>query len=161
MHKHTTFDFIFKLRVESWDGVFNNSDVNLMFNSFLNTYLKIFYSSFPLIRSKSRNYSNNWITLGIKISCKRKRELFLLIRHSNTSTLKQHYKAYCKILVNVIKEGKRMTLDKRILKSNNKTKTTWNIINELLGKQHHTQETQKLTYLLTYLLHGAESFLRS
>ena len=38
-----------------------------------------------------------------------------------------------------------MTLNKRILKSNNKTKTTWNIINELLGKQHHTQETWKLT----------------
>jgi hypothetical protein len=48
-------------------------------------------------------------------------------------------------LVKVIKEAKRMTLNKRILKSNSKTKTTWNIINELLGKQLHTQETQKLT----------------
>ena len=38
-----------------------------------------------------------------------------------------------------------MTLNQRILKSNNKTKTTWNIINELLGKQHHPQETKKLT----------------
>jgi hypothetical protein len=38
-----------------------------------------------------------------------------------------------------------MTLNKRILKSNNKTKTTWNIINELFSKQHHIQETQKLT----------------
>jgi precorrin-2 methylase len=48
-------------------------------------------------------------------------------------------------LVNVIKEAKRMTLNNRILKSNNKTKTTWNIMNELLGKQHYTQETHKLT----------------
>jgi hypothetical protein len=48
-------------------------------------------------------------------------------------------------LVNVIKEEKRMTLNKRILKSLIKTKTTWNIINELLGKQHYTQETQKRT----------------
>ena len=38
-----------------------------------------------------------------------------------------------------------MTLNKRILKSNNKTNTTWNIINELLGKQHFTQDIQKLT----------------
>jgi hypothetical protein len=72
MDKHTILDFIFKLNNESWDGVFNNNDVNLMFNSFLNTYLKIFYSSFTLIKSKSSNYNNNWITLGIKISCKRK-----------------------------------------------------------------------------------------
>jgi hypothetical protein len=48
-------------------------------------------------------------------------------------------------LVNVIKEAMRMTLNKKILQSNNKTKTIWNIINELLGKQHHTQETKKLT----------------
>jgi len=151
MNKYTILDFIFKLSNESWDGVFNNNDVNLMFNSFLNTYLKIFYFSFPLIRSKSRNYSNNWITLGIKISCKQKRELFLLTRNINNSALKPHYKAYCKILVKVIKEAKRMTMNKRILKSNNKTKTTSNIISELLGKQHHTQETQKLTTEGTHL----------
>jgi len=122
-----------------------------MFNSFLNTYLRIFYSCFPLIRSKSRKHNNNWITLGIKKSCKRKRELFQLIRNSNNPALKQYYKVYCKILVNVIKEAKGMTLNKRILKSNNKTKTTWNIINELLGKQHFTQDIQKLTIEGTHL----------
>jgi hypothetical protein len=38
-----------------------------------------------------------------------------------------------------------MTFNKIISKSNNKTKTTWNIINELLGKQLSTQDIQKLT----------------
>ena len=60
-------------------------------------------------------------------------------------TLKQYYKAYCKILTRVIKEAKRMTLSERIFKSNNKIKTTWNIINELLGKQQSTQGIQRLT----------------
>jgi hypothetical protein len=48
-----------------------------MFNSFLNTYLKIFYSSFPIIRVTNRyeNQCKKWITQGIKISCKHKREL--------------------------------------------------------------------------------------
>ena len=44
-----------------------------------------------------------------------------------------------------VKEAKRMTYKTRILKSNNKSKTTWNIINELLGKQHSTNEIQKLS----------------
>ena len=57
--KHTILDFIYKLSNESWDSVFNNNDVNLMFNSFLNTYLRVFYSSFPPIRTKSRNHKNN------------------------------------------------------------------------------------------------------
>jgi hypothetical protein len=35
-------------------------------------------------------------------------------------------------------------LNKRILKSNNKTKTTWSIVNELLGKQHYTRGIQEI-----------------
>ena len=58
--------------------------------------------------------------------------------------MKQYYKVYCKILTKVIKDAKRMTLNKRIYKSNNKIKTTWNIINELLGKQQPLQSIQKL-----------------
>jgi len=50
--KYTISDFTFKLSNESWDSVFNNEDVNLMFNSFLNTYLRIFDSNFPFISKK-------------------------------------------------------------------------------------------------------------
>jgi hypothetical protein len=142
--KLTTLDFIYNLSNVAWDSVFDATDVNLMFNSFLNTYLRIFYSCFPLIRIKSSKYNNNWITIGIRTSCKRKRELFLLTRSSNNAALKQYYKVYCKILTKVIKDAKRMTLNKRIFKSNSKTKTTWNIINELLGKQQSMQGMQKL-----------------
>ena len=115
-----------------------------MFNSILNTYLRIFYSSFPLLRIKDRNYKNNWITSGIETSCKHKRELFLLIRNDNNPAMKHYYKKYCKILTQVIKEDKRMTLSKTILKSNNKSKTTWNIINELLGKQRPSQDIHEI-----------------
>ena len=48
---------------------------------------------------------------------------------------------------NVIKEAKRITYNRRILKSN----TTWNIINELLGKQQSTNVIKKLTIEGSYL----------
>jgi len=96
-------DFVHKLSNESWDSIFHGNDVNIMFSSFLNIYLRIFYSSFPPIRTKGRNDKNNWITLGIKTSCKCKRELLLLCRNSNSPELKEYYNTYCKILVNVIK----------------------------------------------------------
>jgi len=86
----------------------------------------------------------SWITLGIKTSCKRKRQLFLLNRNNNNPALKKYYKTYCKILAKVIKEAKRLSYNNRILKSDNKVKTTWNIINELSGKQHSTNVIQKL-----------------
>jgi hypothetical protein len=43
-------DFLTKLSYETWDIIFSKDDINNMFNSFLDYYLKIFYSSFPLKR---------------------------------------------------------------------------------------------------------------
>ncbi len=143
MDKFAISDFIFKLSSESWEDVFDSNDVTLMFNKFLNTHLNIFHSSFPIVRSTTKNYVNNRITPGIKTAWKRKRELFLLTKTSNDSAMKRHYKAYCKVLTNVIREAKRISLNKRIPKSNNKIKTTFTIINELLGKKHYTQGIQK------------------
>jgi hypothetical protein len=48
--KYSILDFIDKLSCKSWDTIFDSEDVNAMFNSFLNIYLRIFYSSFPLIK---------------------------------------------------------------------------------------------------------------
>jgi len=62
--KHSISDFIYILSNETWDSVFDSTDVNLMFNSFLNTYLRIFYSCFPLKKTRSSKHNNNWITLG-------------------------------------------------------------------------------------------------
>ena len=51
INKYTIYGFIDKLSCESWDTIFNSEDVNAMFNSFLNIYLRIFYSSFLLKKS--------------------------------------------------------------------------------------------------------------
>jgi len=71
--------------------------------------------------------------------------LFRLVRDSNNPALKRYYKTYSRILAKVIKEAKRLSYNSRILKSNNKVKTTWNIINDLLGKQRSTNSILKLS----------------
>jgi len=138
--KYTVSDFIDKLSCESWDSIFNNEDVNAMFNSFLNIYLRIFYSSFPLKKVTNHNYNdNNWITLGIKTSCRHKTELYLTSRNGNDEKLKRHYQAYCKILLKAIKEANKLYYDTKIQKSNNKCKTTWEIIKKLTNNHYsHT-----------------------
>jgi hypothetical protein len=77
-----------KLSYETWDNVFVDKDVDTIFNSFLNTYLRIFYSSFPIRKVKAKYKKNPWITHGIKISC-HKRELYLDLMNSNDSNLKK------------------------------------------------------------------------
>jgi hypothetical protein len=37
----------YNLNFETWNEIFNETDVDIMFNSFLNTFLRLFYTSFP------------------------------------------------------------------------------------------------------------------
>ena len=75
------------------------------------------------------------MTKGIKISINHKRELYLNSRNSNNTKLKEYYKSYCKLLSKVIKEVKRLQYRKQILTSQNKTRTTWNIVRSETGKR--------------------------
>jgi len=145
INKYTISDFIDKLSCESWDSIFDSEDVNAMFNSFLNIYLRIFYSSFPLQKvTNCNNNDNNWITLGIKTSRRHKRDLYLISRNSNDEKLKRHYQAYCKILLKVIKEAKKLYYDTKIKKSNNKCRATWEIIKTLTNNHYSHTDIQEL-----------------
>jgi hypothetical protein len=68
-------DFRIKLSYENWESVFNNSDINTSLNQFLNIFLRHFYASFPLSR-RQKYTQNSWITVGIIISCRKKRGLY-------------------------------------------------------------------------------------
>jgi hypothetical protein len=46
--KFSVWDFKINLSYESWTNIFTDDDVNAMFNNFLNTHLRIFYSAFLL-----------------------------------------------------------------------------------------------------------------
>ena len=47
INEYTIADFLHKLSKVLWESTFNNENVDIMFNSFLNTYIRIFSSSFP------------------------------------------------------------------------------------------------------------------
>ena len=79
------------------------------------------------------------MTKRIKISCKKKRELYILYGHSNDLNLKIYYKQYCKVLSRVILAAKKLHYNKIILNSKNKMKSTWKIIHEEIGKNYITR----------------------
>ena len=86
INKYSIEEFQTRLSYESWDNMFSyngNMDIDSLFNSFLNDYLKIFYTSFPSCKIIKRSNNNSWITPGIRISCRHKRSLYLLTRDSD------------------------------------------------------------------------------
>jgi hypothetical protein len=94
INKNTTAEFQLHLSWEQWDNVFGDNDINNIFNNFLNTFLRCFNSSFLKKEIKFTNTNKQWITKGIKTSCKKKKELLLMCRHSNDLNLRMYYKRH-------------------------------------------------------------------
>jgi hypothetical protein len=82
INKDTILEFQTVLSWESWEDIFAQDNVNSMLNNFHNTHLRCFYASFPKKRKRFKSIQGKWITNGIRISCKKKRELILLCNHN-------------------------------------------------------------------------------
>jgi hypothetical protein len=63
-----------------------------------------------------------------------KGKLYVISRSSDDLTLKLYYKKYCHILTKVIRSAKTLYYRNMILKSKNKMKTIWKIINNEKGR---------------------------
>jgi len=48
MNEASLLDFNLKLSYENWQDVISHDDINLSFNNYLNTYLRILYTSFTI-----------------------------------------------------------------------------------------------------------------
>ncbi|GFG40665.1 hypothetical protein Cfor_06702 [Coptotermes formosanus] len=109
-----------------------------------NIYLKIFQACFQKRKVSLSQMGDPWITKGIKISCARKRELYLITRQTNDVNTRNYYKRYCRILSNTIELAKKLHYDSVIAKAQNKVKTTWRIIKSQTNKTVHQTGIQSL-----------------
>jgi hypothetical protein len=132
----------FKLSFEAWDDVFTEGDVDKLFNSFLNTYLRIYNSCFPYQKITCSYDNKAWLTAGIRNSCQHKRHLFLLCRSIKSPTLLAYYKKYTEILRAVMKKAKRIYYNKLIINSDDKTKTIWKIVNKEASKYNNNNNNK-------------------
>jgi len=76
INEFTLSELTLNLSYESWDKIFTEDNIDSVFNSFLNTYFRIFYQSFPLKKSSHNQNNKAWIMTGIKISSQHKSIVF-------------------------------------------------------------------------------------
>ena len=63
----TIAEFQSKLSAEHWEDIFGGTDVNVVSNSFLNSYLNFFHVCFTKGKLNPTYRYNPWITRGVKV----------------------------------------------------------------------------------------------
>jgi hypothetical protein len=166
IYKFSLADLNFNLSFLIWSDVFEGFDVNIIFNSFLNTFLHYVYANFPTTSAKSYNTRKNmWITPNIKDKCNMKRYLYQISRNSNNPKIRDLFKLYSKSLAHLISQTKRFYYDQLITNSNDRIKSTWKIVKTLSDRNSYTEvlptfnnSSTTSTTLRTNSVNIAESF---
>ena len=83
------------------------------------------------VTNNASNY--HWITAEIKVSCKCKKYLYIKSKTINCKKIKLCYIQYCRVLQKIIKKAKEMYCKELLSLSTNKSKMSWNIINNEIG----------------------------
>ena len=122
------------------------------FSVFLNTFQSVLDSTCKLKTPKmsKRNHNNNpWITTSIVESVKKKQQLYKEWKKTCKRTIPEgdrnlhmKYSAYRKKLKSIIKFSKSKFYCNKILDNKGSSKKTWEVINQLRGKNRRAMKPQ-------------------
>jgi hypothetical protein len=69
-------------------NTFHQNDIDKSFNSFLNTFLIVFDTCFPILHVTTITENNHWITTGIRKSCMYKKSLHICSKTNSSPKIK-------------------------------------------------------------------------
>lgn len=118
----------------NWGILFSNKSSTQKLNIFYDVVFKMTDRCFPLKKTTLRKNHSNWITKGIRISCRKKRNLLRESRHSKDAKFINYFHRYKNTLKATLITAKKIHIRKTIFNSKNKSKTIWNLIKESTGK---------------------------
>ena len=129
------------LQNETWDNVLTETDPELAYQSFIDTYLKLMNTSLPVKTCKFNRYRHKaqpWITKGLIKSLATKDKLYnkyLNCKNANLKATKEaQYKTYRNIYNSLIRKAKAIHWHNTLQKSKHDLKQTWKNINLILGR---------------------------
>jgi hypothetical protein len=134
--KNNILNFCEVVSRTNWD-ISNKYDAQTNFNNFFNQFLIHFNHCFPpkFFTNKQRKNKNNktWVTEGIKISSKKKRQLSKIAKTSKDLNFLAYYKNYRKIFKTVCDRARKMYNCEVISTADNKSQAVWNVVKSELG----------------------------
>lgn len=127
------------LKTCKWNTTMKEIDPQKSMEIFLTDFLKLYDKYFPLREVKLRNGNrekNVWITKGFKKSSRTKEKLYRRFLKKPTENNRVKYKVYRNKLNHLIRIAKKNYFNNKIHDAQNDPKSTWQTINELIGKKN-------------------------
>lgn len=123
----------------SFSEIFASTDPNLAYNYFLDIFQCLYFLCFPMKSIKVKICKKpKWISRGIKMCSKKRRELLWKYRSHPNSVNKSMFKAYTAKFKQIIKLTKLSQNTNYIKSAQNKSKATWQVIKN--NRQHFPRE---------------------
>lgn len=136
------------LKSISWNNVFDEDDFNRAFSEFHDLFCLLYKLCFPEIKIKiNKNTGINWISKGLRQSCKTNRKLRYNYYKNKSDHNKIKYNKYSKLLKKCLVFARKNTNNKILSRSNNVCKTSWNIIKNETSQPTKQQNIKMISHL--------------
>ena len=120
-----------------FDGLLtlSKNDPTESYTAFFQEFFELYDKFFAMKKYKSKRPNNLWISKGLKKSSKTKEILYRKFIKNPSHKNERDYKIYRNKLNHLIRIAKKNYYSKRLDQAGNDIKSTWNTINELLGRE--------------------------
>ena len=118
----------------------NNTDANVACDQLIKAYedgIKHFSKTYKPSRRKTP--MKPWITPGLLCSINMKNKLYKKVLKNMNISNERKYKKYRNVLVNLIREAKKIYIQKSLEDNKNDSKQTWKVLNNLIKRRKNKQ----------------------
>ena len=118
----------------NWKGVFEETEVNIAYDRFLDIFIKLYNKNCPIKQYSNKNkyVDNPWMTKGLQNACKKKNSLYRLFIKQKSVEAELKYKKYKNKLLNIMRACKKDYYTRLVDKNKNNIKGIWNILNSVI-----------------------------
>lgn len=114
----------------TFSEIYDTDDPNIAYNAFIDLFKLIYDLCFPIKLTKINVVKKpKWLSKGIKLGSRKKRKLLWQFRLNPNKTNKKCFTNYSQLHKKIINLTQKAQNNHKIKSSNNKSKTTWQLIN--------------------------------
>ena len=131
---------------EEWHDLYRETDVNIVYEKFINKLTFYYEKNIPTVKQKQRKQQirNPWITVGIFHSIQTRNDLYKSYLKNPSEENNNRYTRYRNILTKLIRTSKKLYYSNRLNNAEGDSRSTWKIINEMINKKRESTSLDNL-----------------